>query len=214
MFDNFLSQLRNTPRLRWGILLIVGIAWFYSVLLLRDSLQDHIQQQRNSAQAIARLRAQLSQPEWVARVLPAKVIAVQMETRLWQAATSGLAQAAFQDWLKATLAKAGVSNPQISVTMIDEAIPNPASPSPDGIAGTPAIAVSDLWRVKAKVSFELNAATLMDLLNRIETHDKQTVLELLNVRKEPSSRVDMELYGYFQKPAAASIRPAQEPGPL
>jgi len=42
----------------------------------------------------------------------------------------------------------------------------------------------------------------MSFLTLIENHDKQIVVSALNVRKEPSPRVDMELYVYFQKPGA------------
>ena len=94
MLKNFFNQLRNNPRLRWGIALIIGIAWLYAVLLLRDSLQEQTQQHRSAAQNITRLRVQLAQPEWAERVAPAKVMAVQLEGKLWQAATPGLAQAA------------------------------------------------------------------------------------------------------------------------
>ena len=41
MLDNFLNQLRNNPRLRWGVTLIAGIIWLYGILLLRETLQEH-----------------------------------------------------------------------------------------------------------------------------------------------------------------------------
>ena len=198
MFDNFITQLRTTPRLRWGMAAIIAIGWLYGVLLLRDAAQDQSQQERAATQAISRLRAQLTQTEWPARVPPAKVMAVQLEGQLWQAATTGLAQAALQDWLTNTLAKSGIANAQVSITVIDEAA-----------AGTPA----DLWKLKAKLGFEFNAPTLLDFLNRLDANEKQTVVALLNIRKEPSPRVDMELFGYFQKPAAAAAKPAKEQQP-
>jgi len=216
MFDNLLSQLRDNPRLRWGVALIIGIFWLYSILLLRDSLQQQTQQHRATAQALARLQAQLAQPQWTTRVTPAKVMAVQLEGKLWQAATPGLAQAAFQDWLNASMAKAGISKPQISVTVLEEAAPNAAaqnlgsSPTSSPPSSTPA----DLWKLKAKLSLEFNAPSLMSFLTLIENHDKQIIVAALNVRKEPSPRVDMELYGYFQKPAAPSTMSAKAPGSL
>ncbi len=218
MFDNFLSQLRGNPRLRWGIALIVGIFWLYGILLLRDSLQEQTQQHRAAAQSLSRLRAQLAQPQWTTRVTPAKVMAVQLEGKLWQAATPGLAQAAFQDWLNASMVKAEIGKSQISVTVLEEAVPNAptqnldasTSPTPKPTSSTPA----DLWKLKAKISLGFSAPSLMAFLNLIENHDKQIIVAALNVRKEPAPQVEMELYGYFQKPAAPSTRPAKEPGPL
>jgi len=204
MFDNLLSQLRDNPRLRWGVALIIGIFWLYGILLLRDNLQQQTQQHRATAQSVTRLQAQLAQPQWPTRVTPAKVMAVQLEGKLWQAATPGLAQAALQDWLNASMAKAGISKPQISVTVLEEA----ASSTPTQSQGSsppsisPSAPPADLWKLKAKLNLEFSAPSLMSFLTLIENHDKQIVVSALNVRKEPSPRVDMELYVYFQKPGA------------
>ncbi|MDP2829637.1 MAG: hypothetical protein Q8O37_13655 [Sulfuricellaceae bacterium] len=198
MPGNLLNQLRDNPRLRWGIALIIGIFWLYAILLLRESLQEHTQQQQTAAQAISRLRAQLAQPEWIERVLPAKTMAVQLEGKLWQAPTAGLAQAAFQDWLNAALLKVGAGNPQITVTVLDEAIASTPDQNQDASTGTPA----DLWKIKAKLGFGFSAASLMGFLSSIEDNQRQIIVNTLNVRKEPHSHVEMELYGYFQKQAA------------
>lgn len=210
MLDDFLNQLRDNPRLRWGVALIVGIFWLYAILLLRENLQQQTQQYRAAAQAISRLRAQLAQPEWAAREMPAKIQAVQMEGRLWQAPTSGLAQATFQDWLNAAMVKTGATRPQITVTVIDEVVANAPDQNQDSSTTTPA----DLWKIRAKLGFDFSAATLLDFLNRIENHEKQIIVGALNVRKEPFSHVEMELYGYFQKQAAPATKPNKESAPL
>ena len=210
MLNNFFNQLRNNPRLRWGIALIIGIAWLYAVLLLRDSLQEQTQQHRSAAQNITRLRVQLAQPEWAERVAPAKVMAVQLEGKLWQAATPGLAQAALQDWLNAELLKVGINKPQINVTVLEETPVNNPSPNQETGAATPA----DLWKIKAKLSFETTPASLMDFLSQIELYEKQVVVGGLTLRKEPTPRAEMELFGYFQKPAAANAKPTKESVPL
>lgn len=198
MIDNILKELRDNPRLRWGVAMIAGLFWLYCILLLRDSLQEQEQQHRAAAQSISRLRAYLAQPEWEKRVIPAKTMAVQLEGQLWQARTSGLAQAAFQDWLNATTAKAGINRPQITVTAIDEIVENAPDQNQDAGTTTP----SDLWKIKAKLGFDFSAATLLGFLSQIENHEKQLAVDMLNVRKEPLPRVEMELIGYFQKQSA------------
>lgn len=210
MLTNFLTQLRGNPRLRWGVALIAGIFWLYAILLLHESLQEQTRQYHATAQAIARLRAQLVQPEWLSRVVPAKTMAVQMEGRLWQAPTSGLAQAAFQDWLNAAMIKTGVTRQQITVTVIDEAAANAPNQSQGSDSTTPA----DLWKIKAKLGFDFSAPTLLEFLNKIENHEKQIIVGTLSVHKEPMSHVEMELYGYFQKQAAPATKPNKELVPL
>lgn len=203
MIDNFLNQLRNNPRLRWGVALIVGIIWLYGILMLRETLQEQEQQHRATAQSTSRLRAQLAQPEWIARVAPARDMAMQLEGRLWQAPTSGLAQAAFQDWLNVAMIKAGVSRPQITVTVLDEAGAN--SQNQNSGTATP----SDLWKIKAKLGFDFSPATLLGFMSQIEGNEKQIIVGTLNVRKEPAPRVEMELFGYFQKQAAPATKPKE-----
>ncbi|MBC7719760.1 MAG: hypothetical protein H7Z77_08220 [Chitinophagaceae bacterium] len=210
MFDNFLSQLRANPRLRWGIALIVGIFWLYGVLVLREQVQEQTQQYRSASLALARLQAQRAQADWPARLAPAKVMAVQLESKLWQAPTAGLAQAAFQDWINLNIVKAGVANPQISVTLVEDAVSssasgstsnNAASSNPDNaIAPTP----SDLWKIKAKINIDLGLMSVSDLINKIESDDKQIVVSTFSTRKEPLPRAELELLAYFQKPGTTA----------
>lgn len=204
MMDDFLTQLRGNPRLRWGIALIVGIAWLYGILLLRDEVADQTLRYRSATQAIARLQAQLAQPEWADRTTAARAMAVQLEGRLWQAPTPGLAQSAYQDWVTATLVKAGINNPQVTVTVVEDApAAGSTSAAPLTAAAAPAVAApTDLWKIKAKLNFEFNAPALMDFLARLESHEKQTVVNTLTARKEPAPRVDMEVVAYFQKQTA------------
>lgn len=202
MLDNFLNQLRDNPRLRWGMSLIIGMLWLYAVLLLRDNLHDQTQQHRMAAQTIARLHAQLAQPEWVARMEQAKILKVQMEGRLWQAPTSGLAQAAFQDALNAAMAKTGATNLQITVTVLDETVANATDQSASPDTTTPA----DLWKIKAKLAFDFSMPGLLEFLNLVENHQQQIIVGAFNVRKEPAPHVEMELYGYFQKQAAPTTK--------
>lgn len=203
MLNNFLNDLRTNSRLRLWLALIVGAIGLYGVLLLRDALNSAEQQQRVVAQSVTRLRAQLAQPEWLERLPPAKILAVQLESRLWQAPTAGLAQAALQDWLNATLLQSQATKPQITVTVIDEVVmsgeSSPAAAAPlaaaDGNPSTP----PDLWKIKAKVGFDFTPASLLAFLSRIENYDKQLIVDALNVRKEPLSHVEVELLAYFQK---------------
>ncbi len=213
MFDNLAKQLRAQPRLRWGLALIVGILWLYTILLLRDDLQEQTQRHRMAVQSIAHLRAQLEQPEWVARMEQAKVVSVQLEGRLWQAPTSGLAQAAFQDWLNSAMTKSSALNPQITVIVQDELVANTLVRTPVQ-STTPGATPADLWKIKAKLGFNFTPTCLMDFLNLIENNEHQIVVGTLDVRREPLPHVEMELYGYFQKRATSESAPNQQPAPL
>lgn len=193
MIDNFHNELRNNPRLRWGIALIIGIAWLYGILLLQESLQEQEQQHRATVHALSRLRAQLAQPEWIARAAQSKELSMQMEGGLWQAPTSGLAQAAFQDWLKAAAIKADTAHSQITVLVQDEAVTSANNQNAS-------IAMPyNLWKIKAKLGFDFTSATLFELMRKIDNHEKLIIVDTLNIQKEPIPRVEMELTAYFLK---------------
>ncbi len=204
MFDDLLNELRSNPRLRSGIALIIGIFWLYGLLVLNETLHEENQRNQAATQTRARLQALLAQPEWQSRAMAAQATAVQLEGRLWQAPTTGLAQAAFQDWLSATMIQAGIARPQIAVTVADEIAPVASSQGANVAGSTP----PGLWKVTAKLGFESNAPALLNFLNLLENNEKQIVVATLNVRKEPAPRVEMELSGYFQR-QDASVRTSE-----
>jgi hypothetical protein len=206
MPENLFSQLRDNHRLRWGVLLMLGLFWLYAIILMQEAQQETTQQYRSTTQSVTRLREQLAQPDWLARVTPAQTMAVQMEGRLWQAPTPGLAQAAFQDWLNASLTKVKQTRSQLIVT-VDGDNTGPSSAQPDTQTGG---ALPPLWKITAKVSFDFTPANLLEFMNEIEGHDKQIIISSLNVRRQPTARVEIELFGYFLKQDALQARPHKE----
>lgn len=194
MQNEMLIQIRSNPRLRWGLWVIFAILWLYTILVLRDALQEKQDKHHAIIQSVSRLNAQLAQPEWISRAVSAKTMAVQMESRLWQAPTSGLAQAVFQDWLKTTLAQVGTNQSALTVIVLDSAT------SAGTVAASPGVSVpADLWKVRATLSFEFNPENFTALMNEIEFGEKLVSIEALSIRKEPVPRVDMQLTAYFQK---------------
>lgn len=194
MPNGMLIQIRSNPRLRWGLWVIFGILWLYAILVLRDALQEKQDKYNTIIQSVSRLNAQLAQPEWPSRAVSAKTMAVQMESRLWQAPTSGLAQALFQDWLKTTLVQTGTNQSALTIIVLDSAT------SAGTVAASPIVSVpTDLWKVRTTLSFEFNPENFTALMNKIEFGEKLVSIEALSIRKEPAPRVDMQLTAYFQK---------------
>jgi hypothetical protein len=209
--SKLLDELRNNPRLRWGVLAIVGTCWLYGVLMLGDAQQLQLRRLQADTQNLARLRATLAQPEWLQRVAPAKTMAVQLEGRLWQAPTAGLAQGAFQDWLNSSLLQSGIAKPQISVTVLDDVTTETnASATSPGANKSSNATPTGLWKLNAKLNFEATTPQLLNLLNQLEGNEKQIIVATLNVHKDPTPRVDMELNAYFQKPGVAA-QPSSKP---
>lgn len=203
MFSTLLIDLRRNPRLRLWFALIVGVMCLYVLLLLRDALQSAEQQERAIAQSISRLRAHLAQPEWLQREQAASILVAQLESRLWQAPTAGLAQAALQDWLNSNLKQVQATKPMLTVTVMDEITAGsaPVAPALDpaglGEAGPPT--PPDLGKIRVKLGFDFGAPILLEFLRRLESNDKQIIVSSLIVQKVPLPHVELELLAYFQQ---------------
>jgi hypothetical protein len=198
MFGNLLVQVRSNPRLRWGLWLILGIVWLYLVLVLRDLVAESRERYQGTIKKIALEQAQAQQKEWLGRVEPAKLLKVQMESRLWQASTSGLAEAAFQDWLNQMLQQAAIGRANLTVTSAEG---KPAGESAGGGAEHPDFesVPADLWKIKAKLEFDFSLQSFLAFMTQVGSGDKKTVVESLVIRKEPAPRVEVVLVAYFQK---------------
>lgn len=196
-FSSFLAGIKANPRLRLGLWLIIGIAWLYGLLLLRDEVRHAASEHQALARKVARIQAQAAQTEWEARVEPAQALQLELESRLWRESTIGLAQAAFQDWLSQAVQQANLTHPVVSVAAQEENAPE------KNTTGAPETNQNgDIWKVSAKVGFDFTPKDLYALMGRLAGHDKQIVVETLTIRGAPSPRVEMLLVAYFQKPAA------------
>jgi len=184
MLDNFIAQIRNNPRLRWGLWLIFGIFWLYAVLLLRDQFRDKSEQYANAVKKVERLQAEVRQKEWLERVEEARALKVQMESRLWQAGTSGLAQASFQDWLNQMFLQAAIGRSSMTLSAVED---KGSDMTDAGKKET--VTPEDLWKIKAKLEFDFNPAAFLSLMTQMVSHEKKTVFESLVIRKEPVPRV-------------------------
>ena len=194
--SSLLAGVKANPRLRLGLWLIVGTAWLYGLLLLRDEVRHAASDHQALARNVARVQARAGQTEWTARVEPAQALQLELENRLWRASTIGLAQAAFQDWLNQAVQQANLTRPVVSVAAQEQSAPE------KNAAGTTKTGLNaDIWKVSAKVGFDFTPKGLYALMGRLAGHDKQIVVETLVIRGAPARRAEMVLVAHFQKPA-------------
>jgi hypothetical protein len=197
MFDKFLAEFRSNLRLRLLLAGVVAIVWLYALLSLRDLAIAKNQQFIGLERQIAKTKLQTSAADWSQRLEAIKLLQVELEGRLWQNSTQGLAQAAFQDWLNQAAIRATLGRPAVTMLAVEEKgdagnndnTANPASPN------------LQLWKVRAKLEFDFTPPGLMNLLKQITVNPQQVVIESLNIRKEPVPRVDLLLVANFQKTA-------------
>lgn len=200
-FSGLKQQLGTNSRLRLGLALIVGILWLYGVLELRDRLDAAASAYRAAAHKAARSQAAGNEKKWPERADQASILRSQLEGRLWRAATVGLAQASFQDWLNSAAQQAQLPRPSLSTST--ETPETSDSGAGDGALNPPSFP-ADLIKVKAKLEFDFNPKTFNDFMLLTATHEKKIIVESLIIRTSPIPRVEMLLAAYFQKQSASA----------
>lgn len=197
MFDKYIAEIRNNVRLRFLLAAVVAIVWLYSLINLRDLAIAKNTQFVGLERQIAKTKLQASEADWPQRLQTVKSLQLELEGRLWQNSTQGLAQAAFQDWLNQAAIRANLGRPSVTMLAVEE---KGDVGTADGASGA-ASPNLNLWKVRAKVEFDFTPPGLMNLLKQITMSPQQVMVESLNIRKEPVPRVDMLLVANFQKTA-------------
>jgi hypothetical protein len=199
MIDKFIAEFRANVRLRLLAGAVVAILWVYGIISLRELAIAKTQQYIGLERQIAKTKLQATQADWPKRLESIKFMQVELESRLWQNSTQGLAQAAFQDWLTQATIRASLGRPAITMLAVEEK--NDAGAAAGGEANKALPTAAQLWKVRAKVEFDFTPTGLMNLLKTIIMNPQQVVVEALNIRKEPVPRVNMLLVANFQKTA-------------
>lgn len=193
------ANLKANPRLRWGVLSIVGVLWFYSVLELRDAVQRKNEAYTALNKKIARMQGAAEQAEWPSRLKEAHAVQFTMEKRLWRESTIGLAQATINDWLTQLTQQANLTKVQLQVAAQEDG----GVKKGDGSDGVATPAGSDLWKVSAKLAFDFSPQSFYPLLGHIATNEKKVIVESLVIRSNPVPKAELLLVTYFRKPTAA-----------
>lgn len=180
-----LDQFRANPRARLGIWLIAGILWLNADLDLRDRVAGARARYQSVSQELDFVRANAHKQEWPERAESAKLALAQLEGLLWQAATPGLAEARFRDWLVAELNKAGAQGLRVDVVSARDAFAHAAVPD-------------DVWVVRAHARFGYTPATLEKVLTLIATAKNLVAVDSLTLRERPSREAELKLNAYFQ----------------
>jgi hypothetical protein len=176
-----LVEIRNNHRLRWGIWAILGISASYGVLLLEDWRIELENEYQNVSRRWQQVQQVVSQPEWPRRDQQAREQYSQLQSRLWQANTQGLAQASLQSWLDGKAKQVGLQNHTIRVD--------------------PAITLDkvNVWQVKAQLEAEFQQDRLFDLLLLLAESPQWIVVERLDISQTTrQTRLQMWVVAYFQ----------------
>lgn len=175
------DEWRKNARLRMGVWLVLGILAIYGVLWLNDQIAPLQQDYRRLHRQLARLEQLKVQRHWPESAERAALLRQQMESRLWQASSPGLAQANLYGWLHEHLKKIAIDQALIQVEEAAEILPEQA-----------------VWQVSAQLTGRFEASSLLKLLRAVEADERLTVIEQLDVRQEPVPRFTLIIKTYFK----------------
>lgn len=175
------TELRHNTRLRMGIWLIAALLLSYFVIRLHD-YQTQLKQNHHAVLTrLVQLQTISDQVQWIERAQQTQTLRNQLQAKLWQADTKGLAHATFQQWLNKTSDKTKLTGLRLQVQSVVE-VPK----------------TKNLWQVSAKLKADFNAESFNSLLLAIVEHARLIVTERLEIRKLSKPRFTLILTAYFQ----------------
>ena len=182
---NWLQDNIANPRSR---LLILGLIFTVAAsgLTVLDSLDSGITGKIAERQGqLARIEHVGDGAQWHSRRIETDLARAQVEGKLWDGQTDGLAQADFQTWIVDQATRSGIG--QIDVhTSVSQATNN----------------VLKLRQVTAQVGGRFDGVALLQLMQAIAGHNRLVLINRLDIHTVPAPRFEMWL-GTYLRPARA-----------
>ena len=179
------AQWTGNARLRAGLWVVLAIAWVYGLLLAGDAVEAERKRAEAVAEEIDSLRPLARGNPWTARLDDARQQLDALRAMQWPAAEVGLAEAAFQDWVRTTASKAGLRVRELSLSRtVLPATPAAAASAREG-AGT---------LIKLRLSVEMGRNELLAFLAEVGRYEQVVVVERLLMRPaQPVGSAEIDL---------------------
>lgn len=189
-FAERVAHMRNewsaNPRLRIGAAAILVILVVYVLMVLADWRTSLTEQYQQRTLQLYKVQALAGKNEWLLRAENARTLDKALQSEIPNAATIGLAQAEVQTWMRQIMQAFG---PKMSSE----------SHAPAPVAGEPG-----LWRIPITIRGVVSVQQLEEILRRIESADRLTVVDNMNVsmiRDTPNVSLTATAYYRVGKPA-------------
>lgn len=195
------SQWQVNVRLRTGVWVILGILWVYALLLGADAVGALRKGSEALAGEVERLQPLTRANPWPARLDEARQQLAALRSMEWaegEGGDAGLTEAALQDWVRATAAKAGLRVREMSLSRPEAVAPGP------GTGGTASKAL------RLRMSTEWGRAELMAFLAEVGRSERVVTVERLLLRPgatPPGAEIDLRVSAR----AAAATETARAP---
>lgn len=178
-----LAQVRANPRLQAGLALVVVLLLGWVFLVLGDLRDAQLQLRDQARERYVQVRLLVGQDVWLQRADEATRLADALDAEIPRVQSAGLAQAAFQGWLKGIVDGEGDAvRMQVQTPAYME---DPA----------------DVVRVTAVVSGGISPRRAWQMIHRIESGVSLVTIPLLTVKTDGANNmVSVTVQGYYRLP--------------
>ena len=177
-----------------ALTLLMGVYGFWTVTASKS------QQLAASKASFARLQAEVTGDQWPKRLETTRALKAQLNTRLWDAPTPGLAEAGFETWLRTHFSRHGGTIQGVQMTR------SPAV----GRDGQTTPTLAGLQRMTAKVIATFDQNVLINVLADASEAEKIIIVDRVIVRAGVNNnRLEMDVSTFIRntEPAGARARP-------
>lgn len=180
--NDWLQELRDKPRLRLGLLVVIALTWAYGLLELEASTGAARVEQARLVDEVARLQGMGSEADWQRQRDEVFARVTELRGRAWREESEGRMQALLQDWLRQQLTAQGLQARDLTVAVL------PLAPQDQG---------SDLRLLRARLAFDFDPDRLHALLGTLAQSPGALRMPRLLVRTTGRSSVEMDLEALF-----------------
>lgn len=182
----FERETEKNPRIHLGLLALLAILLLGLWFAIQDSHSHAEIRIAADAQQLAVLHRLAGQTEWKARSDAVQRLRVQLESRLWEAESDGLAQVNFQELIGKLAKAAELARVDVHVEIVSSA------------------AASQNYRqMSATVTGPFAAAAMQKFLASLESDHHMLVIDRLRIETTPTPRFDMLISTYLNPSKAA-----------
>lgn len=173
------QELAGNRRLQVGVLLIAAILLLYLWLLAGDWRTAAERDLAAARQRLQRIESLVGQDVWLERAAAAADLADALDAQVPAIDTPGLAQASVQTWARELTAAHG------------EAV-RVQSDAPTRIPG------SDIWRVPMTLSGALPPRSVLQLIQRIESHAQLRTIEQATLVNRANQTFSLTVVAFYR----------------
>ena len=166
LFHPLTAELSANARLRWGVVLILGLLLGYAILWQSDRLAEARRNYQAVTEQLARADALLGQKDSLALLDAERETHRRISSMFWKAETEGLAQAQLQSALGGLLSRLGLRKTRLR-TGSSRPMPN----------------LPGVWRVQIRADANYRPGLELRIVQALATHPKKLIVDRLDLKR-------------------------------